>query len=445
MENLAGARAAFEARDWRESYEAYLAAQQEAPLDADDLNALAEAAWWLGLMNESLDAREAAYDRYLDVGNRRRAAMRAFDIAYAYFLRGHGTVGSGWVNRAQRLVDAEPDCAEQGYLLYFAEETSLDGGADTMAKARQVQDFGRRHRDRNLIAAGMVAEGRVLIKLGRAQEGVALLDEGMLEASSDELAPNWAGNVYCHLMAACYELGDSAGRRPGPDRPQRGATGWRQRSCSRAGLASAVSPAVVTVAPSLWNPDAGLGTKDRSGYGTRAEGDGPALHTAIPDGVHASHRAAAARVTGRRARAEVGRPPGPGARALGPTTRWRAHPAETRAEMSTTADHRAPRLPPRWMPRRGGRAGTSMSVKRVTARPSHRQGLRMSVGRGFANWCSGAVEVAERGDSERAFLVSAGSFRSLGRPLQSGQGGAHAVLQVGFAVPHAGGEAGYET
>ncbi len=112
------------------------------------------------------------------------------------------------MSRAQRLLADEPDCPEQGYLLYFAVETSLDGGEETMAKARQVQDFGRRHADRNLVAAGMVAEGRVLIKLGRAQEGLALLDEGMLEASSQDMSPIWAGNIYCHLMAACYELGD---------------------------------------------------------------------------------------------------------------------------------------------------------------------------------------------------------------------------------------------
>jgi DNA-binding NarL/FixJ family response regulator len=105
-------------------------------------------------------------------------------------------------------VEDEPDCPEQGFLLYLAVETSLDGGEETLANAREVQGFGRRHADHNLIAAGLVAEGRVLIKLGRAQEGVALLDEGMLEASSEDLLPNWAGNIYCHLMAACYELGD---------------------------------------------------------------------------------------------------------------------------------------------------------------------------------------------------------------------------------------------
>ncbi|HUR22682.1 MAG TPA: hypothetical protein VMZ73_02300 [Acidimicrobiales bacterium] len=196
------------ARDWTGAYEGFVAARDETPLDADDLSALAGAAWWLGRMDESLAAGEQAYERYLQASENRRAAMRAFDIAYAYFLRGNEAVGRGWVSRAQRLVADEPDCPEQGCLLYLAVETSLDGGEETMTKARLVQEFGRRHGDRNLVAAGMVAEGRVLIKLGRAQEGLALLDEGMLEASSGEMSPTWAGNVYCHLMSACYELGD---------------------------------------------------------------------------------------------------------------------------------------------------------------------------------------------------------------------------------------------
>jgi tetratricopeptide (TPR) repeat protein len=208
MDKLAAARAAFAAHDWIGAREGFVAARERTTLDADDLHALAEASWWLGLMDESQAARKEAYGAYLKASDNRRAAMRAVDIAYAYFLRGDGPVGSGWVNRAQRLVEDEPDCPEQGYLLYLAVETSLDSGEETLTNAREVQGFGRRHGDHNLIAAGMVAEGRVLIKLGRAPEGVALLDEGMLEASSEDLLPNWAGNIYCHLMAACYELGD---------------------------------------------------------------------------------------------------------------------------------------------------------------------------------------------------------------------------------------------
>jgi DNA-binding NarL/FixJ family response regulator len=208
MEMLAAARAAFAARDWAGARGGFLAARQEAPLGADDLSALGQASWWLGLMDESLAAREEAYQLYLGASDNRRAAYCAFDTAYGYFLKGNGAVGGGWIGRAQRLLADEPECTEQGYLLYFAVETSLDGGEETMAKARQVQAIGRRHGDRNLVAAGIVAEGRVLIKLGMAKEGVALLDEGMLEASSQEMSPVWVGNIYCHLMAACYELGD---------------------------------------------------------------------------------------------------------------------------------------------------------------------------------------------------------------------------------------------
>ena len=39
-------------------------------------------------------------------------------------------------------------------------------------------------------------------------EGMALLDEAMLAVLSGELDPGWAGNIYCHLMAAFHELAD---------------------------------------------------------------------------------------------------------------------------------------------------------------------------------------------------------------------------------------------
>ena len=147
---------------------------------------LREASWWLGLLDESLAAAEKAYQLYFEASDKRRAAYQAWEIAYANFLKGDEAVGSGWIGRVQRLLAGEPDCAEQGYLLYFFVESSLGGGEETLAKAREVQEFGRRNANRNLIAAGMVAEGRVLIKLGHARRGLGLLDEGMLEASSGE-------------------------------------------------------------------------------------------------------------------------------------------------------------------------------------------------------------------------------------------------------------------
>ncbi len=208
MEKLEVARAAFAEHDWTRAHDAFIAARAESPLDADDMASLREASWWLGLMDEALTAAEHAYTLYLKASDNRRAAYQAWEIAYAYFLKGDEAVGSGWIGRVQRLLTEEPDCAERGYLLYFFVESSLDAGEETLAKAREVQEFGRRNANRNLIAAGMVTEGRVMIKLGQVRQGLALLDEGMLEASSGDLSPTFAGNIYCHLMAACYELGD---------------------------------------------------------------------------------------------------------------------------------------------------------------------------------------------------------------------------------------------
>ena len=53
-------------------------------------------------------------------------------------------------------------------------------------------------------------QGRALIRLGRTEEGLALLDEAMLTASSGRLSPIVTGVVYCGVIAGCeevYELG----------------------------------------------------------------------------------------------------------------------------------------------------------------------------------------------------------------------------------------------
>jgi len=207
MEALDAARVAFANHDWARAHDGFKSAATAA-LGADDWASLREASWWLGLIDDSLAAAEKAYRLYLEASDKRRAAYQAWEIAYANFLKGEQTVGGGWIGRVQRLLADEADCAEQGYLLYFFVESSLGGGEETLAKTREVQAFGHRNADRNLVAAGIVAEGRVMIKLGHVREGLALLDEGMLEASSGVLSPTFAGNIYCHLMAACHELGD---------------------------------------------------------------------------------------------------------------------------------------------------------------------------------------------------------------------------------------------
>lgn len=210
---LETARDASREQDWARAYDCFAAARELAPLAPDDLDALSGACWWLGRVDECLEAAEAAFRGYLDAERAGDAAMCAITNAVSLFLRGDEALGSGWLGRAQRLLEDLSEQPAHGYLRYIVEVEGALGGADldaVAAAARDVQQIGRRHHDGNLVAAGVVGEGRALLKRGAAERGLQLLDEAMIAVVSDDLDPEWAGNVYCHLMAACHEVADVA-------------------------------------------------------------------------------------------------------------------------------------------------------------------------------------------------------------------------------------------
>ena len=210
LELLDGARAAFARRDWIRASEGFKAARERGPLSADDTYALGDAVWWLGSFREAEGCYEAAYRLYLHEARPQRAAMCALVIAGFLFMRGEEAAGSGWMSRALRLLQDQPECAEHGYLLYMELEGTL-GACDFEAaieRARQMQAIGRRFADPSLAALGLAGEARALIKLGRVNEGIALFDEAMLAALGDGLDPTWAGAIYCQVMRACYDLSD---------------------------------------------------------------------------------------------------------------------------------------------------------------------------------------------------------------------------------------------
>jgi len=207
---LEEARDAFRHHDWAAARERFTAARSAGELAAADLDALADAAWWLGDVDEASAVLEAAVRRHLVEGRPGPAAMSAIGIAVNHFLRGDGVVASGWVGRARRLLRDAPEGPEHGYARYLELEAALAAGdADAVAAAAgRVRDLGRRYADPNLVAGGDLFEGRALVRQGRMAEGMALLDGAMLAVLSGELRPEWAGNIYCHLMAAFHELAD---------------------------------------------------------------------------------------------------------------------------------------------------------------------------------------------------------------------------------------------
>lgn len=209
---LERSRAAYAQRQWAQAREAYLAARAAAPLSAEDMAALSDAAWWEGAIDESLSAGEEAYRLFLhgDDPQPRPAAMLAIDIGFSWYLRGEEAMGSGWISRAQRLLKGEAGCAEHGYLQSLAIDEALGAGDFDAAleEARAVGTIGDRYGDETLSSYALVGEGVALIKQGRVREGLAALDEAMLPVVAGRVRPTWAGNIYCQLMSVCHELAD---------------------------------------------------------------------------------------------------------------------------------------------------------------------------------------------------------------------------------------------
>lgn len=74
---LAGARTSYGQRDWVSARDQYTAAHETADLGSDDLYALGNSYWWLGLLDQALPIFQAAHRSYLTAGQANSAALVA--------------------------------------------------------------------------------------------------------------------------------------------------------------------------------------------------------------------------------------------------------------------------------------------------------------------------------------------------------------------------------
>ena len=137
--------------------------------------------------------------------------MAAAEAAFSYFLRGEEAVGSAWIGRAMRWLDGQPECLATGWLALLTQvEAQIEQGNldEAMAASHEVTRIGRECGDNTLVAMTIGCQGRIAVKQGRVDEGMGLLDEALLMAMEEGFDPAAAGNIYCHMMSTCYELGD---------------------------------------------------------------------------------------------------------------------------------------------------------------------------------------------------------------------------------------------
>ncbi len=206
---LAAARAALDRGDWRAAVdhtETLLA--QEASADAHLL--LATALWCGYEIDRSIAEMKAAYRHFIRESRPERAGFLAAWIACEELTtRGNPAVARGWMQRAKRMLEDSPACAERGWLLLW-DAAMMDFNPErfTAAIAEALQ-IARGCGDRDLELEAQTCQGLLLVQSGRVDEGMAILDEVMAAVTGGETSsPLVVGDAFCLTLGACEQVGD---------------------------------------------------------------------------------------------------------------------------------------------------------------------------------------------------------------------------------------------
>ena len=203
------ARQYYRQRAWADAFQMLLLADQETPLEAEDLELLAMAAYLVGRDDEYLRTLERAYNAHVNAGQCARAVRCAFWLGFRLLMRGEMGRATGWLARAQRLLERDArECAERGYLLLPMVEQRLESGdyEAAYAAAADAAAIGERCGDPDLIACARHQQGRIRLQQGQVEAGLALLDETMVAVTAGELSPLVTGLMYCSVIAACQQV-----------------------------------------------------------------------------------------------------------------------------------------------------------------------------------------------------------------------------------------------
>jgi class 3 adenylate cyclase len=204
------ARVAIAGHRWSEALDLFAAAAQRETLGPEDLTSLASAAWWSGDMLLGISAQERAFAAYSAAGDLRNAAMTAISLSGDYRHRLQESVASGWLRRAQRLLESLPESVDHGYLERALMNIALDRGAldEAMHRAQRALEIGQRYHNSDLTTLALQDLGRVMIAQGQVEEGMGLLEEAIVAAVGDQLSPIATAVVYCNATVACEDLTD---------------------------------------------------------------------------------------------------------------------------------------------------------------------------------------------------------------------------------------------
>jgi DNA-binding NarL/FixJ family response regulator len=208
MDGTADGWRLFGQADWAGARDAFAAALEEEPGDPEALDGLGQALWWLDERDAGIERRRDAYAAYQARGDAAHAGGLAVYLAGESRIDGQHAAAQGWLARAKRLLaDADPSAAHGWLAIEEAKRCEAPAAAEEHARASLA--LAHELRDADIECMALAQVGRAVVRQGRVEEGVALLDEAMTVAlggeSSDPLA---CGDACCTTLVVCDGLAD---------------------------------------------------------------------------------------------------------------------------------------------------------------------------------------------------------------------------------------------
>jgi DNA-binding NarL/FixJ family response regulator len=206
-DEIARGRDCYGRRAWAEAHRWFAAADRKAPLPAADLELYAWSAALAGADDDTFALMDRLYQLHIERGEPARAARWAFWMGFRLAAQREIGRANGWLTRAERLTE-NSDCVEKGYVQMGVAYRHLTSGDHEGARVAAVEAaaFGDRFGDADLSAFARIFQGRVWLRQGQVEQGLALIDEAMVSVTSGRLAPVLTGVLYCSAIAGCSQL-----------------------------------------------------------------------------------------------------------------------------------------------------------------------------------------------------------------------------------------------
>lgn len=203
---LRDGHAALAAADWNTARSCF----ERAGDSAEALDGLSRALHFLGDYERSIELTERAFALYRNEGRDVEASVLARWLAFLHGgVRGNMAVGSGWMARAERLLEGVGEHVEHGYLA-LDQAPFTDDPQERETQAVAALGIARRFGDRDLEFGALALLGESYVASGRIAEGMRMVDEAMAAVAGGEVvAITSISDIYCRLLGACEQAGDA--------------------------------------------------------------------------------------------------------------------------------------------------------------------------------------------------------------------------------------------